>query len=409
MIKYDVIVIGAGPSGMMSAGILSKRGKNVLIIEKNEKVGRKLAITGKGRCNVTNKCTTDEFIKNVTRNNKFLYSSINNFNSDDTIEFFESMGVKLKIERGNRVFPESDNAYDIVDALKKHIKRCKLIRGRVSKLIINEGNVNGVQLDNNRTYMASKVIIACGGKSYPGTGSNGDGYMLATQANHSITKLKGSLVPLVSSDEWIKELQGLSLKNVSIEVKDVNNKTIYKDFGELIFTHFGLSGPIILSASTHMSFDDNNNGYIVKIDLKPSLTIEQLNNRILRDFEKFYNKDFINALSELLPKKIIPVIVKLSSIDAHKKCNQITREERNNFIGLIKDFKVNICDLRPISEAIITSGGVNVSEINPRTMESKITKGLYFVGEVIDVDAYTGGFNLQIAFSTAHQCGMSID
>ena len=297
MIKYDVIVIGAGPSGMMSAGILSKRGKNVLIIEKNEKVGRKLAITGKGRCNVTNKCTTDEFIKNVTRNNKFLYSSINNFNSDDTIEFFESMGVKLKIERGNRVFPESDNAYDIVDALKKHIRRCKLIRGRASKLIINERNVNGVQLDNNRTYMASKVIIACGGKSYPGTGSNGDGYMLATQANHSITKLKGSLVPLVSSDEWIKELQGLSLKNVSIEVKDVNNnKAIYKDFGELIFTHFGLSGPIILSASTHMSFDDNNR-YIVKIDLKPSLTIEQLNNRILRDFEKFYNKDFINALA----------------------------------------------------------------------------------------------------------------
>lgn len=405
-----VLVIGAGPAGMFAAGFAAKNGHKVIILEKNNRVGRKLMITGKGRCNITNNCDTQAFIASVPCNGRFLYSAINQFTPQDTIEFFEEHGLSVKTERGNRVFPESDKASDVVDTLNRFImkNRCKLLQGRAVSLITKNGEIKGVKTETGEVINADAVVVACGGKSYPGTGSTGDGYDLARQAGHTIVSPKPSLVPLVSSNSWCKELQGLSLKNISIKVRDnESQKIIYNDFGEMLFTHFGVSGPVILSASSHMR-DMSNNKYCVIIDLKPALSIEQLDARLQRDFAKNLNRDFANSLSDLLPRKLIPVMVKLSGITAETKCNQITREQRRRFAELIKGLTVNVQGFRSIAEAIVTSGGVAVSEINPKTMESKITKGLFFAGEVIDVDAYTGGFNLQIAFSTGWLVGNSI-
>ncbi len=406
-LKNTVIVIGAGPAGMMAAGTAASKGSKVILIEKNNRVGRKLMITGKGRCNITNNCNTNEFIESVTANSKFLYSAINKFNCQDTMLFFENNGLKLKVERGNRVFPESDRAMDVVNALHRFCisNNVNIINKRVLDIVVDKGSIKGVLLDRGEKLFGDKVIIACGGMSYPVTGSNGDGYALAQKAGHEIIEPKPSLVPLISKDKWCKDLQGLSLKNVSIKVK-ANNKVIYEDFGEMLFTHFGLSGPIILSASAHMRGIPKIS-YNIVIDLKPALTEEKLDARIQRDFSKFSNKALVNALSELLPRKMIPVVIKLLKIDPYIKCNQITKENRKKLVLLLKNFVVQIDDFRGIEEAIVTSGGVNTSEISPKTMESKLLRNLYFAGEVIDVDAYTGGFNLQIAFSTGYLSGIS--
>jgi predicted Rossmann fold flavoprotein len=406
----DVIVVGAGAAGMLAAGVAAKSGINVTIIEKNEKPGRKLMITGKGRCNVTNACETREFMSNVPRNGRFLYSSLSQFSTQDTMNFFESLGVKLKIERGNRVFPESDRAVDIVDALHSFIKknRCKTMRGRVYEIVVNENKVTGVKLEDGRIINAQKAIICTGGKSYPLTGSTGDGYRLAEQAGHTVTPLSPSLVPLETEEGWVKELQGLSLRNVKIEVKDTTtDKQIYNELGEMLFTHFGVSGPLILSASSHMRKMQKGR-YIISIDLKPGLTNEQLEIRLQRDFLKYNNKNFINSLNELLPTKIIPVFVKYCGIDENLKINQLTKEMRKQVVWRLKHFEITISGFRPIEEAIITSGGVDVSEINPKTMESKLVHGLFFAGEILDCDAYTGGFNLQIAFSTGFVAGNAV-
>lgn len=408
--KADVIVVGAGPAGMMAAGVAARKGLKVIIIEKNNKVGRKLMITGKGRCNITNNCSTSEFISFVPSNGKFLYSAINSFSTLDTMKFFAENGLELKIERGNRVFPKSDKAVDVVDTMNRFIKHinCSLIKGTVKKLIIENHVLKGVELENGINVYSKSVIVATGGKSYPLTGSTGDGYNFAIQAGHTIKELRPSLVPLVSSTPWCKELQGLSLKNISINVHDnVKNKTIYKDFGEMLFTHFGLSGPIILSSSAHMK-DMSPDRYSISIDLKPALTLQKLDMRLQRDFLKFQNKDLINSLVELLPKKLIPVIIKILDINPRMKCNTITKEIREMLARTIKNLTIDIDGFRPIEEAIITSGGVKTKEINPKTMESKLLKGLYFAGEIIDVDAYTGGFNLQIAFSTGYLAGASV-
>ncbi len=408
--EYDVIIVGAGPAGIMAGIQAAFNGYKVVIIEKNNKILIKLMITGKGRCNLTNNCDIDKFIESVPSNGRFLYSAINSFTPQDVMNFFETYGLNLKTERGNRVFPQSDKALDVVDSLYKLVKisGCSLLQGRVNKIVIKENRIEGVLIENSSNVIRCKnVIIACGGMSYPKTGSTGDGYKLAKQAGHSIKKLMPSLVPLISDDEFCKDLQGLSLKNISIRV-ECGDKIVYEDFGELLFTHFGLSGPVILSASAHMK-EIENKKYVIKIDLKPSLSIEKLDKRIQNDLLKNKNKEFKNALNELFPKKLIPVIVRLSKINENKKCNVITKEERLSFANLIKNFKVNIKGFRPIEEAIVTSGGVNVKEINPKTMESKLCKGLFFAGEVIDVDGYTGGFNLQIAFATGFLAGNSIN
>lgn len=405
--KVDVIVIGAGPAGMMAAGIAARRGLKVILIEKNNRVGRKLLITGKGRGNITNNCDSYKFISSVPSNGKFLYSAINNFSTADTIEFFQNNGLELKTERGNRVFPKSDKAVDVVDTLYNFIKHqnCRLVKGIANRLIIDNDEVKGVEIDGGENLYSTSVIIACGGKSYPLTGSTGDGYKLASQVGHTIKKLRPSLVPLVSSTSWCKDVMGLSLKNVSINVNDmVKGKVIYSDFGEMLFTHFGVSGPIILSASAHMKYMSKDR-YRVDIDLKPALTPQKLDERLQRDLIKFRNKDISNSLCDLLPKKLIPVIIKAADINPQVKCNTITKKMRESLIEVIKKLSINISGFRPIEEAIVTSGGVLTKEINPKTMESKIIKGLYFAGEVIDVDAYTGGFNLQIAFSTGYLAG----
>lgn len=402
-----ILVIGAGPAGMMAAGTAAKNGNRVILIDKNKKVGKKLLITGKGRCNITNFCDAKAFIDFVASNGKFLYSAINAFTPQDTIEFFENLGVATKVERGNRVFPKSDRAVDIVDAMYRFVKdtHCKIINETVKSLIIDNNKIIGVKSENGNDIFADAAIIACGGMSYPVTGSTGDGYRFAKQAGHKITKIKPSLVPLISHAIWCKDLQGLSLKNVCISVFDnEKNLYIYKDFGEMIFTHFGVSGPIILSASSHMR-NINPQKYSISIDLKPALTYEKLDIRVQRDLLKYKNKDFENSLSDLLPRKLIPVIIKLLNVDPNMKCHQITKEIRTNISYLLKNLVVPIKAFRPIDEAIITSGGVEVSEIDPKTMQSKIIKNLYFAGEVIDVDAYTGGFNLQIAYSTGFLSG----
>lgn len=401
----DVIVVGGGASGMMAAGTASYYGANVTLLEKNNRTGRKILVTGKGRCNITNNCDRDTFIQNVPTNPRFLYSAISNFDSGDTISFFNELGLETKTERGNRVFPVSDRAMDVADALYLFVRSngVKVIESTVKSLITQDDKVIGVVDSIGREFFADSVIIATGGMSYPGTGSTGDGYALARSVGHTVTKLKPSLVGLVSSDSFCSELQGLSLKNVALTAYE-NNKVIYKDFGEMVFTHRGVSGPVVLSASAHMR-DFDKKTYSISFDLKPALTEEKLDLRLQREFTNHKNNQINNSLKELLPKKLIPVILKRWGIEDTKRCNSITREERKVFLDLLKNFTVNISSLGSISEAIITSGGISTKEIKPKTMESKLISNLFFCGEVIDVDAYTGGFNLQIAFSTGRLAG----
>lgn len=408
LMNKTIAVIGAGPSGMMAAITAAQNGATVTVFERNAKIGRKLMITGKGRCNVTNNCLPKDFIENVPSNGRFLYSAINAFTPQDTIDFFEKNGLALKTERGNRVFPESDRSLDVVDTLYKKAKNLKIsiVNEKIKSLLVNNDKVMGIESELKK-YDFDSVIVATGGKSYPKTGSTGDGYTFAKQAGHTITEIRPSLVPLESDDEDIRQLQGLSLKNISFNVKDrKTKKVLFKDFGELLFTHFGISGPVVLSASAHMRNREKNE-YVAEIDLKPALDSNVLSKRIQRDLDKNSAKDFINSLNELLPKSIIPIVVDRSKISSRKKSAEITKEERNTLVNVIKCFTVNISGFRPIDEAIITSGGVNTKEINPKTMASKLCRGLYFSGEVIDVDAYTGGYNLQIAFSTGYLAGLS--
>ena len=409
-----VIVIGGGASGLMAAGFAGKNA-DVLILEKNDRIGRKLAITGKGRCNVTNSSDISEFIENTPGNGRFLYSAFYSFTNDDTINFFNKLGVETKVERGGRVFPVSDSAKDIVNALGRFIREnnVKIKYNVVAKEVITEnGKVTGVKLSNEEVINCDKVIIATGGKSYPATGSTGDGYEMAKKLGHKIIAPKPSLVGLVSYTDWIAKLQGLSLKNIQFRLFDSKNREIYSEFGEMLFTHFGVSGPIVLSGSRvlHKYMDENRNvsGIKARIDLKPALDDKKLDLRVQRDFQKYINKELKNALYDLLPEKLVPVIISLSGIDEKKKVNVITAEERKKIVELLKGLEFEINELRPIDEAIVTAGGVSTDEINPSTMESKLVNGLYFCGEVIDVDAYTGGFNLQIAFSTAFLAGNNI-
>lgn len=407
MVSKKVLVIGAGAAGLLAAGFAAEAGANVTVLEKNKRVGRKIMITGKGRCNVTNDCDVQTYIRNVPVNGRFLYSAINNFTPQDTIYFFEEIGLPLKTERGNRVFPVSDKALDVVDALHDFIfdKGCKLVNETAKELIIEDGEVIGVKCEND-TYYADSVIICCGGKSYPLTGSTGDGYTLAQQAGHTVTELKPSLVPLESRNTDCKSMQGLALKNVALKIIDNNSKKpVYDDFGEMLFTHFGMSGPMILSASSHIR-DITDGKYSAEIDLKPALSMEQLDKRLQNDFRENSNRDVSNSFSKLLPRKIIIPVLKRWGVPFDKKCNSITKEERRKLCEILKAFTVDISGFRPIEEAIITSGGVKTSEINPKTMESKLVHGLYFAGEVIDCDAYTGGFNLQIAWSTGKLAGI---
>ncbi len=399
-----VVVVGAGASGCMAAITAAQNGGDVVLLDKNDKIGRKLLITGKGRCNVTNNCDMDTLVSSVTSNGKFLYSAFAAFTPQDVMSFFEDNGVPLKTERGFRVFPQSDKAVDIVDALYRLIVklRIRLVRDNVTELILDGGKVIGVR-GSRREYLADSVIVCCGGCSYPATGSSGGGYALARQAGHTIIAPVPSLVPVEVRESWCKQLQGLSLRNVSLTVRN-GGKTVYSDFGEMLFTHFGVSGPMVLSASARMCRLKGTDIKLV-IDLKPALTNEQLDKRIQRDFEKYINRDIINALGDLLPQKLIPVVIQLADIDPHAKCRDITRTQRFDLLSVLKELTLTFKSFRPIEEAIVTAGGVSVKEINPKTMESKLVKGLYFAGEVIDVDAYTGGFNLQIAFSTGHLAG----
>ena len=404
-----IIIIGGGAAGLIAAGFAAKNSNDVTVLERNARPARKVMITGKGRCNVTNACTLiNELMDNIPVNNRFLYSAFSRFMPYDTMDLFEELGVKLKIERGNRVFPESDKAVDIVDALVKFAKSngAKIITGvRVSELLISDGAVTGVRDENGKEYEADKVLIATGGKSYPLTGSTGDGYTLAESAGHTITAPRPSLIPLETEENWCMKAQGLSLKNVAVSVYDKRKyKEVYSDFGEMLFTHFGVSGPVILSASAHLGSIEPGR-YEIKIDLKPALSEEKLDERLIRDFAAAPNKALGNALHELLPSKLIPVIIQLSGIDPSLQVNKITRDMRKDLGYLLKNLTCTIKGTRPIEEAIITSGGVKVNEIDPKTMQSKKCAGLYFAGEVIDVDAYTGGFNLQIAFSTGALAG----
>ena len=405
-----IVIVGGGAAGLLAAySAALKYGKSaaITVIEKNERPARKLMITGKGRCNVTNNCGVDTLIANVPKNGKFLFSAFSGFDSGDTMRLFESLGVPLKTERGNRVFPVSDKALDIVDALVGAVKKSgvKLVRGAAVKIIASDGAVIGVKTEDGDIYPADSVILATGGMSYPLTGSTGDGYKMAAALSHTVTELKPSLVPLTVHEGFCSRLAGLTLKNVTLSVfEEGKKKPVFSELGEMLFTHFGISGPLTLSASAHMG-KMGKAAYTAYIDLKPALSEDQLDSRILRDFEGEKNKDFANSLDKLLPKSIIPVIIALSGIEPTLKVNQITREMRAALCKVIKALPLHITGFRPIEEAIITGGGISVKEINPSTMESKLVKGLYFAGEIIDADAYTGGFNLQIAFSTGFAAG----
>ena len=400
-----VIVIGGGPAGLIAASTAALYGNEVVLLEKNPRTGRKLIITGKGRCNITNACDNSAFISNVVSNPRFLYSAINGFDTSDTVAFFNSLGVETKVERGNRVFPLSDKAMDVADALLNYARNSGvriITESPVDGLITENGEIKGVK-SKGRKYFADAVIIATGGKSYPLTGSTGDGYTLAKSAGHTITDIVPSLVPLVIRGSECEAMQGLSLKNIAVSVIS-ENKKVFDDFGELVFTHYGVSGPVILSASSHLS-DYKTKNYKLSIDLKPALDFDTLDKRLIRDFEKNNLKEAGNSLGGLLPSKMIPVVLNRWGIDKSTRCNSITKEQRRALIEILKNFEFDIMGTRPIDEAIITRGGVKVSEVNPKSMESKLLKGLYFCGEVLDVDAYTGGFNLQIAFSTGYLAG----
>ena len=422
-----VIVIGGGPAGMLAAISSARNGNKVTILEKMNMLGKKLLITGKGRCNITSSLNISEFIQNIPGNGKFLYSSFQQFNNEDIIELLKKHGLKVKEERGNRIFPVTDKSLDVLNALLEELKELNV-------KIITNAQVTNIEVENNKIVgvnykittdakqqiiyeKAEKVILATGGKSYPNTGSTGDGYEIASKLGHTITSIKPSLVPVTATGKDLsicKKLQGLSLRNVEIKFEDTEkNKTIYEDFGEMLFTHFGLSGPTILSGSAHLlrykAIEEllKTNKIVLKIDLKPALNEEKLNLRLLRDFEKNKNKMFRNSLDELLPQKLIEPFIEILGINPNKKVNEITKIERQSIVKLLKNFEIYINGFRPIDEAIITSRGIAINEINPKTMESKLIQGLYFAGEIIDVDAYTGGFNLQIAYSTGYVAGLN--
>ena len=409
MMSKRIVVIGGGAAGMMAALAAAERGGQVTLLEPNERLGKKLNITGKGRCNVTNRTDLEGLLANIPRNGKFLYSAFSRFSSEDTITFFEGLGVPLKTERGNRVFPVSDRAFDISAALERRLKadKVRILRDRAVSLEVTDGGVRGAAGERG-SYPADAVILATGGVSYPATGSTGDGHRLAAEAGHTVTPLRGSLVPLqgiVAAGIPCVRLQGLSLRNVGLTVFETDKK-IDTDFGELLFTHFGVSGPLILSASAHMRQFDKKR-YRLEIDLKPALDSQQLDRRLLSDFAKYANHDFQNALDDLLPQKLIPVIIDLSGIPGRQKVHDLTREQRQNLLHVLKHFPVEITAPCPVTDAIVTSGGVKVGEVDPKSMESKLVKGLYFAGEILDVDGYTGGFNLQIAWATGRLAGVS--
>ena len=403
-VSNKVVVIGGGAAGMMAAGRAAELGAKVTLIEKNDRLGKKLYITGKGRCNVTNNCPAEDVQKNVPTNPRFLFSSLSAFSPADAMAFFEGLGCALKTERGNRVFPVSDKSADVVDALRKYLRlhHVQQVQGTVSEIFTHSGAVTGVRTEQG-SILCDKVIVATGGCSYPLTGSTGDGFRLAESLGHTVIAPVGSLVPLVEKGHDCAAMQGLALKNVNVKLRNSKNKVVFEEFGELLFTHFGLSGPVILSASSHMGRKEE--AFTVSIDLKPALDEAQLDARLLRDFEKNKNRDFANSLDELLPASMIPVIVKRSGIAPETKVNSVTKQQRRQLLELLKAFTVDIACKAPVEDAIVTAGGVKVSEVDPGTMQSKKVEGLYFAGEVLDVDAYTGGFNLQIAWATGRAAG----
>jgi predicted Rossmann fold flavoprotein len=401
---YDAIVIGGGPAGMFAAITAARRGKNVLLLERNDRLGKKLLITGKGRCNVTNDCDAGEILQNIPRNGRFLFSAMAACPPDRVKRFFEESGCALKTERGNRVFPVSDRSASILEALQKELRRSGVTvrTGRVTDILSVDGHITGVAVGEER-YEANTVILATGGLSYPTTGSTGDGYEIARRFGHTVTAAEGSLVPLEAGPDCT-EMQGLSLRNVSVKLQNAKGKVLFSDFGELLFTHFGVSGPTVLSASAHLKGE----GCKLVIDLKPALDEGKLNDRILRDLQMYKNRSMENALTDLLPRSMIPVVLKRLDIDPALQANSLNKQQRRAMVELLKAFPVEIYGKRPVAEAIITSGGIKVGEIDPKTMQSKIVPGLYFAGEIIDCDAYTGGFNLQIAWATAYAAGMSV-
>lgn len=406
-----IIVIGGGAAGMMAAIQSADRGHHVLLLEQNEKLGKKIYITGKGRCNLTNACDTEDLFKSVLHNGKFLYSAFYSFSNTQVTDFFESHGLATKTERGERVFPASDHASDVIRTLQKVMedRGVKLrLHTRVQELLTeSENRITGVRLSDGTILKADAVIVATGGCSYPSTGSTGDGYRFARECGHQVTELRPALVPFETGEPWVKDLQGLSLRNVRVRIR-TGKKVLYEEFGEMLFTHYGVSGPLILSASSLVSGRMEQFPMSMEIDLKPAMTPEQLDRRILRDFEENRNRQFKNGVQKLFPGKLLPVMVSLSGIHPDKKINEITREERRNFAALIKSLPMTLTGLRDFNEAIITRGGVSVKEINPSTMESRLVQGLYFAGEMLDVDALTGGFNLQIAWSTGYLAGDSV-
>ena len=406
----NVIIVGGGAAGMMAAIFAARNGQNVTLLEKNEKLGKKIFITGKGRCNITNASEIEDLFSAVISNPKFLYSGFYSFTNDQVIHFFEELGVATKIERGNRVFPVSDHSSDVIAALAREMQRLKVkvqLHCEVKELLINnEKEIKGVRLANGKKMTVDAVVVATGGISYPSTGSTGDGYRFARNCGHKVTELFPSLVPMEVKEWYAKELQGLSLKNIEIHITD-GKKKLYDEFGEMLFTHYGVTGPVILSASSIVGKTLEKKALVLHIDLKPALTEEQLDKRLLREFEANHNKQFKNAIDSLLPAKLRPVIIELSGIEEEKKVHEITKEERLNLLRLIKDFHMTLTGLRGYNEAIITKGGISVKEIDPGTMESKLIKNLYFAGEVLDLDAVTGGYNLQIAWSTGYLAGIS--
>ena len=403
--KYDVIVIGGGPAGMFAAITAARQGRSVLLLERNDRLGKKLLITGKGRCNVTNNCTEDEILRNIPRNGRFLFSAMTAFPPKAIMDFLENAGCELKTERGNRVFPVSDKAQSVLDALKNEMRRAGVVvrTARVKSIDTENGIVCGVTTQHE-TFETKAVILATGGVSYPTTGSTGDGYAMAKALGHTIVEPQGSLVPLETAGNDCPDMQGLALRNVAVKLLNAKGKVLYKDFGELLFTHFGISGPTVLSASCHLKGE----GCKLVIDLKPALEESKLNDRILRDLEMYQNRAMENALTDLLPRSMIPVVLRRLEIDPAMQANSLTKQKRRALVELLKAFPVEITGKRPVAEAIITSGGVKTSEIDPKTMESKKVPGLYFAGEIIDCDAYTGGFNLQIAWATAYAAGLSV-
>ncbi len=404
-----IIVVGGGAAGMMATVAAARKGKNVLLLEKNEKLGKKLFITGKGRCNITNSAEIDELFSAVVSNPKFLYSSFYSLTNDQVIEFFEELGVKTKVERGGRVFPESDHSSDVIRALEQELKRLGAeirLRTEVKEILAEGGRAKGVRLSSGEKLNADAVIIATGGISYPSTGSTGDGYRFARECGHKVTELSPALVPMEVEEWYAKELMGLSLRNIEIKITD-GKKKLYEEFGEMLFTHYGVTGPVILSASSIVGKKLKEHPLTLHIDLKPALTEEQLDKRVLREFEANHNRQFKNAVDSLFPAKLKPVVVELSGIPGEKKVNEVTKEERLRFVRMIKDFSMTLTAMRGYNEAIITKGGVSVKEIDPGTMESRLVNRLYFAGEVLDLDAVTGGYNLQIAWSTGYLAGMN--